>query len=64
LLGKGCALPRETLTAGRCAQTMFAHAPVLLVPLGDDVIELFVRSSYAEWLKEWLELRIRPHCIH
>jgi sarcosine oxidase subunit gamma len=64
LLGRGCALPRDTLTAGRCAQTLFAHAPVLLVPSGDDLIELFVRTSYAEWLKEWLELRIRSHCSY
>jgi sarcosine oxidase, subunit gamma len=55
LLAHGCALDLypDVFPDGRCAQTMLAHAQVVLVRL-DGVYRVLVRSSYARYLAEWL----------
>ncbi|GAA2797578.1 sarcosine oxidase subunit gamma [Saccharopolyspora taberi] len=58
LLSKGCALdlhPRS-FEAGRCAQTMLAHAEVVLVRNSVEPPEfwVFVRSSFSRYLADWL----------
>jgi sarcosine oxidase subunit gamma len=55
LLAHGCALDLypSVFPAGRCAQTMLAHAQVILVHL-DAAYRVLVRSSYARYLAEWL----------
>jgi len=39
---------------GHCAQTRFAHAAVLLRPLDNGDIELVVRRSFAEYVRQHL----------
>jgi sarcosine oxidase, subunit gamma len=39
---------------GQCAQTRFAHAAVLLRPLANGDIELVVRRSFAEYVRQHL----------
>lgn len=57
LLEKGCGLdlhPRS-FAPGHCAQTLFAHLPVIIDQLGAaPLYRLFVRRSAARWLAEWL----------
>lgn len=45
---------------GRCAQTRFAHAAVLLRPLEDGRIELTVRRSFADHVRQHLSLAHAP----
>jgi sarcosine oxidase subunit gamma len=40
---------------GRCAQTRFAKAAILLRPLEGGAMEVIARSSFAEYLRHWLE---------
>lgn len=56
LLAHGCSLDLHPgrFPVGRCAQTMLAHAPVILVPLPGDEYRLLVRASFARYLAEWL----------
>lgn len=52
VLGKGTPLdlhPRS-FPAGRCAQTRFGHATVLLHKASDDTVDLQVRWSFAEYV--------------
>jgi sarcosine oxidase subunit gamma len=57
LLEKGCGLdlhPRS-FGPGHCAQTLFAHLPVILDQRSAaPAYRLFVRRSAARWLAEWL----------
>jgi sarcosine oxidase, subunit gamma len=55
LLAHGCALDLypSVFPDGRCAQTMLAHAQVILVRIGE-AYRVLVRSSYARYLAEWL----------
>jgi sarcosine oxidase subunit gamma len=55
LLAHGCALDldRRVFPVGRCAQTLLAHVPVILVAT-DTGFRLMVRSSYARHLAHWL----------
>jgi sarcosine oxidase subunit alpha len=58
LLAKGCTLDLHPRTFGedRCAQTLFAKAPVLIRRLpGGQGFELVVRRSFADYLWLWLE---------
>jgi sarcosine oxidase subunit gamma len=52
VLSQGCAL--DGVAPGRCAQTMVAHAAVILWRL-DDGYRLLVRSSFARYLADWLD---------
>ena len=57
LLARGCSLDLHpsVLTTGRCAQTLVARAPVLLLPREDGAgFWLLVRSSFAGYLADWL----------
>jgi sarcosine oxidase subunit gamma len=57
VLAGGCSidLHRRAFGAGRCAQTLVGRAGVLIAR-GDrpDGFRLFVRSSFADYLAEWL----------
>jgi sarcosine oxidase subunit gamma len=57
LLEKGCGLdlhPRS-FAPGHCAQTLFAHLPVIIDQLSAaPLYRLFVRRSASRWLAEWL----------
>lgn len=56
VLAKGCGLdlhPRA-FAPGQCAQTLYARAPVILLPRAADRYWLFVRASYAEYIAEFL----------
>lgn len=55
LLSHGCGLdlhPRSW-RAGLCAQTLLARVPVILQER-DGATRVFVRPSFAEWLRGWL----------
>lgn len=45
---------------GQCAQTRFAHAAVLLRPLENGAIELVVRRSFADHVRQHLSLAHPP----
>lgn len=57
VLEKGCTLdlhPRA-FTRGQCAQTLLAHAGMLVRPCGERAFELVVRRSLADYVFVWLE---------
>jgi len=56
LLAHGCSLDLHPsrFPAGRCAQTMLAQAPVILLPLAADDYRVLVRASFAQYLADWL----------
>jgi len=56
LLARGCALDLHPsrFPAGRCAQTMLAHAPVILLPRPAGAYWVLVRASFARYLVDWL----------
>src|SRR5438309_1103652 len=59
LLSHGCGIdlhPRSW-TAGMCAQTLLARVPVILQERGDGT-RVFVRPSFAEWLRSWMGDRV------
>src|SRR5438094_2141692 len=59
LLSHGCGIdlhPRSW-TAGMCAQTLLARVPVILQERGD-ATRVFVRPSFAEWLRTWIGDRV------
>jgi sarcosine oxidase subunit gamma len=56
VLQQGCSIdlhPR-VFHEGRCAQTMLARAQVILLPVSHRAYWIFVRSSFAEYVKAWL----------
>ncbi|MBP7336005.1 sarcosine oxidase subunit gamma [Niveispirillum sp.] len=59
LLAKGCSLdlhPRQ-FTTGRCAQTLLARVPVLLMQTRDEPrFDLVVDRSLAAYLREWISV--------
>jgi sarcosine oxidase subunit gamma len=56
LLAHGCSLDLHPsrFPVGRCAQTMLAHAPVILLPLPAGGYWVLVRASFARYLADWL----------
>lgn len=56
LLAHGCSLDLHPsrFPAGRCAQTMLAQAPVILLRLPADEYWVLVRASFAGYLVDWL----------
>ena len=57
LLSFGCSIDLRpaSFPRGSCAQTTVGRAGVLVVALGDgDDFRLFVRSSFAGYLADWL----------
>ena len=53
-------LDPRTFGPGQCAQTRFAHAAVLLRPLDNGDIELIVRRSFADHVRQHLSLSHAP----
>lgn len=63
VLEKGCTLdlhPRA-FARGQCAQTLLAHAGILIRPGGDGSFELVVRRSFADYVFVWLEDAAAEH---
>jgi sarcosine oxidase subunit gamma len=56
LLAHGCALDLDpaVFEVGRCAQTMVAHAQVILWHPAPDEFRILVRASFASYLAAWL----------
>ena len=56
VLAKGCSLnllPTK-FGAGKCAQTLLAHAGITLMALSDDAFILICRNSFAPYVHDWL----------
>jgi sarcosine oxidase subunit gamma len=54
-LARGCALDLDRFEPGRCAQTLLARAQVILHRADGGPWRIFVRPSYAPYLRAWLE---------
>ena len=57
VLARGCALDLDerSFGPGQCVQTLLAQAQVVLQPVSEpDVLRIFVRASFAQYLGEWL----------
>jgi heterotetrameric sarcosine oxidase gamma subunit len=55
VLATGTAIDLRTLQPGRCAQTLLARAQVILQCTAVDTFRIFVRPSFAPYLRAWLE---------
>ena len=57
VLSQGCTLDlhESVFEVGRCAQTLVAKAQVILHRTGAATFRVFVRPSYAPYLRMWLE---------
>jgi sarcosine oxidase subunit gamma len=55
VLASGTALELRALQPGRCAQTLLARAQVILQCTAADTFRIFVRPSFAPYLRAWLE---------
>ena len=57
VLAQGCSLDLRphVLPPGRCAQTLLGRATVILQCVDDDTFRIFVRRSFAPYLRAWLE---------
>ena len=56
VLAKGCSLDLlpTKFGAGKCAQTLLAHARITLLALSDDAFILICRTSFAPYVHDWL----------
>ncbi len=56
VLAKGCSLDLHPskFGAGKCAQSLLAHAGITLVALSDDAFILICRTSFAPYVHDWL----------
>ena len=56
VLAKGCSLDLHPTKfgAGKCAQTLLAHAGITLMVLSDDAFILICRTSFAPYVHDWL----------
>ena len=54
VLAQGCALDLERIGPGACAQTLLARAPMLLLHVEAGTWAIFVRPSYANYVRDWL----------
>lgn len=57
VLAQGCTLDLHlsVFAPGRCAQTLLAKAQVILHRTGDERFRIFVRPSFAPYLRAWIE---------
>lgn len=57
VLAQGCSLDLRphAFGPGSCAQTLLARASVILQCMDDDVFRIFVRRSFAPYMRAWLE---------
>jgi sarcosine oxidase subunit gamma len=56
VLMKGCSIDLHPAVfgPGRCARTALARAQVILLPVDQETYWIFVQSSFAAYLAEWL----------
>ena len=56
VLAKGCSLDflPSKFGAGKCAQSLLAHAGITLMALPDDAFILICRTSFAPYVHDWL----------
>ena len=56
VLAKGCSLDLfpSKFGAGKCAQSLLAHAGITLMALPDDAFILICRTSFAPYVHDWL----------
>ncbi len=55
VLACGTSIDLRALSPGRCAQTLVARAEVILQCTAEDTFRVFVRPSFAPYLRAWLE---------
>jgi heterotetrameric sarcosine oxidase gamma subunit len=57
VLAQGCTLDLHpsVFAPGRCAQTLLARAQVILHRTGEETFRVFVRPSFAPYLRAWIE---------
>jgi len=57
VLGQGCSLDLDAavFSPGGCAQTLLARAGVILHRVGEDTFRIFVRPSFAPYVRAWLD---------
>jgi sarcosine oxidase subunit gamma len=55
VLAQGCSLDFDAFPVGGCAQTLLARAEVLLHRPAADVFTVFVRPSFAPYVRAWLD---------
>jgi heterotetrameric sarcosine oxidase gamma subunit len=55
VLATGTPIDLRELQPGRCAQTLLARTQVILQCTTTDTFRIFVRPSYANYLRAWLE---------
>ena len=57
VLARGCSLDvhPSVFAPGRCAQTLLAKAPVILHRTDRETFRIFVRPSFAPYLRSWLD---------
>ena len=56
VLAKGCSLDLHpsNFGAGKCSQSLLAHAGIILMALSDDAFILICRTSFAPYVHDWL----------
>lgn len=56
ILAAGCGLDigPKTFVAGSCAQTRFADLPLLIAVMETDRFDLYVDTSYEDYLRKWI----------
>jgi sarcosine oxidase subunit gamma len=54
VLAQGCSLDLEHVGPGRCAQTLLARAPIVLLHVDPETWAILVRPSYANYVRAWL----------
>ena len=56
VLAKGCSLDLHPskFGAGKCAQSLLAHAGIILMALSNDTFILICRTSFAPYVHDWL----------
>ena len=55
VLATGTPIDLRELQPGRCAQTLLGRAQVILQCTAADTVRIFVRPSFAPYLRTWLE---------
>lgn len=57
ILAQGCSLDLHpsVFAPGRCAQTLLAKAQVILERTDEETFRIFVRPSFAPYVREWID---------
>lgn len=56
LLAMGSGLDFDDFSPGQCARTRLAQIPLVIAPLSRTALDLYVDSSYAAYLSQWISL--------